>query len=85
MAEKEFEEFKRKFGKIFSKNEMEEIKNSFGSDCRNSYILGVTDRKYRGKGAREEIVKWLNEHPDEFAKEYTKRTGKTFDVRDAVI
>ena len=79
----EFKEFEEKFGQVFTKEELEEIKYWFNDECRNAGTLGVTDRKFRGKGVREKIIEWLNSHPDDFTVNFKKQTGETFDVRDA--
>ena len=75
MNNNKFEEFEEELGKYFSASELEGIKGTWTEECRNAFILGITDRHFRGKEARKKIVEWLDSHPDDFTNNLKKQFG----------
>jgi hypothetical protein len=72
----ELKEFVSRFGHLFSPEELEEIKACWGEECRNAFILGIYDRRERCPEEREELIRWLDAHPDRWTIEFQKATGR---------
>jgi hypothetical protein len=72
----ELKEFASRFGYLFSPEELEEIKGCWDDECRNAIILGIYDRrKFSSHEEREELIRWLDAHPDRWTIEFQNATG----------
>jgi hypothetical protein len=73
----ELKEFVSRFGCLFSLEELEEIEACWHEECRNAFILGIYDRReFFSYEEREELIRWLDAHPDRWTIEFQKATGR---------
>jgi hypothetical protein len=71
----ELKEFVSRFGYLFSPEELEEIRACWDEECRNATILGIYDRRERCSEEREELIQWLDAHPDRWTIEFQEAAG----------
>jgi hypothetical protein len=81
----ELKEFVSRFGYLFSPEELEEIKACWSEECRNAIILGIYDRRERySHEEREELIRWLDAHPDQWTIEFQEATGRRTSLREVL-
>jgi hypothetical protein len=80
----ELKEFVHRFGYLFSPEELEEIKACWNEECRNAIILGIHDRRGRYSEEREELIQWLDAHPDQWTIEFRKAAGYQPGLREVL-
>jgi hypothetical protein len=82
----ELKEFVSRFGYLFSPEELEEIEECWNEECRNAIILGIHDRRERcSYEEREELIQWLDAHPDRWTVEFQEATGYQPSLREVLI
>jgi hypothetical protein len=78
----ELKEFVSRFRYLFSPEELEEIEACWNDECRNATILGIYDRReFFSYEEREELIRWLDAHPDRWTVEFRKATGRWTSLR----
>jgi len=68
-------EFETKFGRHFRPYELEEIRAHWGDEARNVWIIGIFDRRYRGRSVRAELLDWLDRNPDKVSIQTQTKTS----------
>jgi hypothetical protein len=81
----EMKEFVSRFGYLFAPDELKEIEAHWGDECRNAIILGIYDRREHYSYEREELIRWLDAHPDRWTIEFQKATGYRPSLREVLI
>jgi hypothetical protein len=81
----EFKEFVERFGRLFSRAELREIREAWDDECRNALILGIYDRReFYSHEDREALIRWLDAHPDRWTLEFLKDRGYRPSLREAL-
>jgi hypothetical protein len=81
----ELEGFVSRFGYLFSPEELREIEACWGEKCRNAFILGIYDRRERcSYEEREELIRWLDAHPDQWTIEFQEAAGYRPSLREVL-
>jgi hypothetical protein len=81
----ELEEFVSRFGYLFSPEELEEIEAYWNDECRNAIVLGIYDRRgFLSYEEREELIRWLDAHPDQWTVGFRKATGRWPSLREVL-
>jgi hypothetical protein len=81
----ELKEFVSRFEHLFSPEELEEIKACWDEECRNAFILGIYDRRERcSYEEREELIRWLDAHPDQWTIEFQEAAGYRPSLREVL-
>jgi len=82
----ELKEFVSRFGYLFSPEELEEIEEHWGDECRNAVILGIYDRReFCSPEDREALIRWLDAHPDQWTVEFRDAAGYQPSLREVLI
>jgi len=81
-----FDEFVERFGHLFSELERLEILEAWEDECRNAFVLGVWDRDPQRERSpvREELIRWLDAHPDQWTSSFMEATGYWVGLREAL-
>jgi hypothetical protein len=81
----ELKEFVSRFGYLFSPEELEEIEACWNDECRNATILGIYDRReFFSYEEREELIRWLDAHPDRWTVEFQEAAGYRPSLREVL-
>jgi len=81
----EYKEFVKKFGHLFSRAELREIREAWDDECRNAFILGIYDRReFYDPKDREALIRWLDAHPDRWTLEFLEAEGRRVSLRETL-
>ncbi len=71
---------------LFSPEELREIEACWDDECRNAIILGIYDRReFSDPEEREELIRWLDAHPDRWTIEFQKAAGYRPGLREVLM